>query len=63
MFLDKYAMIGQQNGLGPQGYNNIRPTFSNNSQIILQQPQRRYNVKADKAIGPVILRYDIGYYK
>lgn len=44
-----------------QGYNNnMRPGFSNN-QMILQQPQRRYNVKIDKTIGPVILRYNIEY--
>lgn len=48
----------QQNSMSSQGYNNMRPSFSN-SQMLLQQPQRRYNVKVDKTIGPVILRYDI----
>lgn len=52
-------MMGQQNTMSSQGYNNMRSqsTFSN-SQMLLQQPQRRYNVKVDKTIGPVILRYD-----
>lgn len=49
-------MMGQQNAMGSQGYNNMRPSFSNN-QMLLQQPQRRFNVKVDKTIGPVILRY------
>jgi len=53
-------MMGQQNGMGPQGYN-MRPAFSNNTQMLLQQPQRRYNVKVDKTIGPVILRYSMSY--
>lgn len=59
MFLDNYSMMGQQNTMSSQGYNNMRSqsTFSN-SQMLLQQPQRRYNVKVDKTIGPVILRYD-----
>lgn len=53
-FLDNYSMASQ-------GYNNnMRPGFSN-SQMILQQPQRRYNVKVDKTIGPVILRYNIEF--
>lgn len=40
-----------------QGYNtNMRQGFSNN-QMQLQPPQRRFNVKVDKTIGPVILRY------
>jgi len=49
-------MMGQQNTIASQGYTNMRPSFSNN-QMLLQQPQRRYNVKVDKTIGPVILRY------
>jgi len=49
-------MMGQQNTIASQGYNNMRPSFSNN-QMLLQQPQRRFNVKVDKTIGPVILRY------
>lgn len=53
-FSDNYSM-GQQNSMSSQGYNNMRPSFSNN-QMLLQQPQRRYNVKVDKTIGPVILR-------
>lgn len=48
-------MMGQQNPTASQSYNNMRPGFSN-SQVLLQQPQRRYNVKVDKTIGPVILR-------
>ncbi|XP_022175053.1 RNA-binding protein 42-like isoform X2 [Myzus persicae] len=47
-------MMGQQNTIASQGYNNMRPSFSNN-QMLLQQPQRRFNVKVDKTIGPVIL--------
>ncbi|XP_008185806.1 RNA-binding protein 42 isoform X3 [Acyrthosiphon pisum] len=47
-------MMGQQNTITSQGYNNMRPSFSNN-QMLLQQPQRRFNVKVDKTIGPVIL--------
>lgn len=35
----------------------MRTSYSNN-QMLLQQPQRRYNVKVDKTMGPVILRYD-----
>lgn len=53
-------MMGQQNSMGSQGYNNMRPSFSNN-QMLLQQPQRRFNVKVDKTIGPVILRYITKY--
>lgn len=49
-------MMGQQNTISSQGYNNMRPSFSNN-QMLLQQPQRKFNVKVDKSIGPVILRY------
>jgi len=49
-------MMGQQNTIASQGYNNMRPSFSN-SQMLLQQPQRKFNVKGDKSIGPVILRY------
>lgn len=46
--------------LGPQGYN-MRPVYPNNQTLLQQQTQRRYNVKVDKTIGPVILRYDIRY--
>lgn len=49
--------MGQQNTMASQGYSNMRPGFSNN-QMLLQQPQRKFNVKVDKAIGPVILRYN-----
>ncbi|VVC42439.1 RBM42, RNA recognition motif,RNA recognition motif domain [Cinara cedri] len=48
---DKFSIMGQQNTMTSQGYNNMRPGFSNN-QI---QSQRRFNVKVDKTIGPVIL--------
>lgn len=51
---DNYSMMGQQNTIASQGYNNMRSSFSNN-QMLLQQPQRRFNVKVDKTIGPVIL--------
>lgn len=50
-------MMGQQSGMSSQGYNNMRSGFSNN-QMLSQQSQRRFNVKTDKTIGPVILRYN-----
>lgn len=50
-------MVEKQNAMSSQGYNNVRPGFSNNQ----MQSQRRFNVKVDKTIGPVILRYDIKY--
>jgi len=52
---DTYSMMAQQNAMSSQGYNNMRGGFSNNSQMLLQQPQRKFNVKVDKTIGPVIL--------
>jgi len=61
MLLDTYSMMAQQNAMSSQGYNNMRGGFSNNSQMLLQQPQRKFNVKVDKTIGPVILRFDIKY--
>lgn len=47
--------MGQQNVMVSQGYNNMQQGFSNN-QMLQQQPQRKFNVKVDKTIGPVILR-------
>lgn len=54
IFLDKFSIMEKQNAMTSQGYNNMRPGFSNNQ----MQSQRRFNVKVDKTIGPVILRYD-----
>lgn len=53
--LDNYSMMAQSNAMASQGYNNMRSGFSN--QMLSQQSQRRFNVKVDKTIGPVILRY------
>lgn len=53
--LDNYSIMAQSNAMASQGYNNMRPGFSN--QILSQQSQRKFNVKVDKTIGPVILRY------
>lgn len=55
--LDNYSMMAQSNAMASQGYNNMRSGFSN--QMLSQQSQRRFNVKVDKTIGPVILRYSI----
>ncbi|XP_050538848.1 RNA-binding protein 42 [Daktulosphaira vitifoliae] len=51
---DDYSMMAQQNLIHSQRYNNGQPSFTN-SQMLLQQPQRKFNVKTDKTIGPVIL--------
>lgn len=54
-------MMAQQNTMTSQGYNNIQPGFSNSQNVLSQQSQRRFNVKVDKTIGPVILRYIYTY--
>lgn len=54
-------MMAQQNAMASHGYNNSRQGFSN-SQMLSQPLQRKFNVKVDKTIGPVILRYNIDYF-
>lgn len=60
--LDGYSMMAQQSTMASQGYSNMQPGFSNNQNMLSQQSQRRFNVKVDKTIGPVILRYGICVY-